>query len=226
MTGSQINIDQNSIASWEKPLAVLSAGIGFVFNASGNICDKPLLKWPFFALLLFSFSIAVHITYRKFKGRWGQLVYWLIGWVLLYFFLSVYVFTKQCPVANIQAPKKDTIIVKNENPPSNTTIDNSNSNNTYQKLPQRKLVASDVKRLKESLPEKNARVLVAYLKTSLEDTLLVKQIIDTLNGLGYSDVRETPTGHYDKIAINEKISIHQQISDEKIIYKVIINPQQ
>jgi len=119
---------------------------------------------------------------------------------------------------------------------NNTITDNSTYNdnsvhnnlktNIYKGLKQRKINSKDIAQLESNIVEKDSRILVQYLENSTIDTLLQKQIINTLSKLGYLSVFSSPAKSLPANLTSRRLNIQKIEIESQIEYRVIINPQQ
>jgi len=201
-------------------IAAVSTISGTVIKFSVEICDNLLLKVLISLLLILAFTSACYInilTLKKLSGFSKSIIF--LATFIFYLLLCLYVWTKKCT-----EKANPTVEIREGNIDNSIHNDNRKSYN-IPKRSQRSLKKSDIKTLMLGLPEKNAKVLVQYLKDKPIDTLLSNQVSDELFKLGYTDVHLSPATNFPDKLSRGKMTIIKEIIDVQTVYKVIINPQ-
>ena len=201
---------------------ILSGG-SFIVSTSVQICGNSFLKWLLvviilFVLVAFFYELWVRQQAWKFIFKLGMSIFCF----LVTTFFIFYIFSQKCS----KEDKEKTSLTTNNNGQyagaivNNQPIDNS-TNIVNNKPEQRTLTTGDINKLKDSLQDKEERILVMYLDSKIEDTLLFGQICRKLNEMGYSDVSPSPASVLPANLQKGRISFIRKTDQ----IKVIVNPQ-
>lgn len=213
-------------------VSIVSAVTTWLISLSKESCSNNLLK-GLIILLLFVSSTFFAFYIKLQRKKIGQ-VFTILGWLFISIFfviLSIRTLTLQCNTdISGQAAQVITSVPQYITDNSKQIIDNSIhiDNSTHinrSSLAQRHLIDEDVKRLKDELPDKEQTVLVQYEKGKQIDTLLARQIYDTLLSLGYLHVRLSDCERmYENLQKGRLTIFPNAKKNERAI--VIVNPQQ
>ncbi len=177
------------------------------------------------------------IIYRLYKLRNKNIIFKVISYsicFLAYILLEFFLFTRKCDqIISVKPNSSGDIITDNRNivDKSVTNIDNSSHINNsktynYSKHPVRTINGEDIAKLKTKLPERDAKIIVQYLKDNQQDTLLWKQVFNKLSTIGYTKVYLSQATSLPDNLTSGKMTIIKETIDLQTQYKVIINPQQ
>lgn len=214
--------------------AIVFPIISLLMKISEKSCDSPILRYVmvvFLAISLILLLISFHPRLKNEKGR-VKLLFYLIC-LVGYGLLTIWFFSGRCDLTNQKGSNTSTKVTVNNNQHINKgTINNDNSQhidnsitNNFNRPAIRKLNSIDIARLKSTLVDKDAKIIVQYLKTNSEDSLLWKKIFKTLIKLGYSNVSLSVASSLPGNLNSGTITILQPKIDQQVQYKVIINPQ-
>gem|GEM_PF-1376650 len=224
-TGSKINLKDG--------ISLISPFIPLIVKILDKSCDNLLLTWVLFAVLFCSLVFVLFRLSYKLKHRTRfvkSFVYVICG--LIYFALGWFLLFTKCD--NLKTSNSFT----SSNSPITNRVDKSTTNNdnsvriednrktyNFKKPSTRKLNKFDIEKLKLELPELDAKIIVQYLKTNSEDSLLWKRVLQILKESGYSNIVHSEASILPNDLTEGNITISKVIINQQIVYKVIINPQ-
>lgn len=220
--------NEGKIELWRSIIALVTGILPLAIQLTTNSCENFFLKWTLIAMFVVSYLITSSIINHWFKFQKGNAKFLFHSFSFLaYLSLVLYVGLKKCDSLNLPNAFKATENSNNNNSiniQDNSVQQDNRKTYIYNKIPQRTINKDDVAHLLTNLPEKGGTIIVQYLKSRAEDTLLFNQICDTLLKMKYVDVRLSEVGNMPSNLQKGRITIRKEMRDSKVLYKVIVNP--